>query len=157
MKRLSLPLVAAAGVAVLLLGGCSGLTGPAEQTAPTAQVELKALDRPATAEDTLPAMVKLPADVNVETTRLLVTHEGVQYFATESDDSTKACLAVVPVGGNDGWITGCNSGNNNGEIIMVSGHEGALPTKLVADGFDSGTLESNGWIKIAENILVSDL
>ena len=157
MKRLSLPLVAAAGVAVLLLGGCSGQTGPAEQTAPTAQVELKALDRPATAEDTLPDMVKLPADVNVETTRLLVTHEGVQYFATESDDSTKACLAVVPVGGNDGWITGCNGGNNNGEIIMVSGHEGALPTKLVADGFDSGTLESNGWIKIAENILVSDL
>ena len=151
MKRLPLPLVSAASIAVLLLGGCSGQTGL------SGQVELKALDRPATAEDTLPAMVKLPEGMNVETTRLLVTHEGVQYFATESDDSRTACLAVVPVGGNAGWITGCNGGDNNGEIIMVSGHKGALPTKLVTDGFDSGTLESSGWIKIADNILVSDL
>jgi len=143
MKAMSFPLMAAAGTAVLLLTGCSGHVG------------LKALDRAATPEDSLPAALAMPAEVNAATTRLLATKDGVRYFAAESDDARTACLAVVPPGEAPPWHVGCSAQTGPGQIVMLSVLNGALSTILLADGSDTGMLEP-GWTKIADNILVAD-
>lgn len=143
MNRVSLQLSAVAGIAILLLAGCSGQTG------------LKALDRTATPEDTLPAAVTLPNKVDRDSSRLLATRDGVQYFAAESDDAKTTCLAVVPAGKEPGWHVGCTESNGPGQIALGSGSNGELSTILLLDGSDTGKLES-GWTKIADNILVSD-
>jgi len=143
MKCISLPIVVAAGVAGLLLGGCSVPAG------------LKALDRAATSEDTLPAFVILPEGVSGSSARLLVTQDGVRYFAAESDDARTACVAVVPPGESPDWHVGCSDASGPGQIVTVSGQNGSLSTTLLADGSDTGKLVP-GWTKIADNILVSD-
>lgn len=143
MKRISLPIVVAAGVEGLLLSGCSGPAG------------LTALDRAATDDDTLPAFVNLPEGVNRSSTRLLATKDGVRYFAAESDDARTACVAVVPSGEGPDWQVGCSDAAGPGQIATVSGQNGTLSTILLADGSDTGKLEP-GWTKIADNIMVAD-
>ncbi|MHA7305116.1 hypothetical protein ACX80E_07710 [Arthrobacter sp. TMN-49] len=139
---MSLPLAAAAGIAVLILSGCSGQAG------------LKALDRAATPEDKMPAIVSLPEGVNSDSIRLLTTKDGVRYFAAQSDDARTACVAVVPTDV-AGSHVGCGNGAGSGEIVTVSGMSGAFTTRLLADGSDTGKLES-GWTKVTDNILVID-
>lgn len=142
MKRMSLSIVAAAGIAILLLSGCSG------------QTSIKALDRDATADDALPAFVTAPNPANTETARLLATRDGVRYFVSESDDSLTACLAIVPPGDSPSWHMGCGSNNGSDTIVELYGEGGAVAT-LLADDADTGKIEA-GWTKIADNILISD-
>jgi outer membrane murein-binding lipoprotein Lpp len=143
MARCSIPILAAVFGAAVLLSGCSG------------QVGLKALDRASTPDDKLPAGVTLQNDMNADSVRLLATKDGVKYFAAENADATIACVAVVPPGDAPRWIAGCGSLNTSGRIVEVSGLGGAPSTTLVADGFDTRKLESGGWTKVADNILVS--
>lgn len=141
MTRAAFSLVAA-GIAALLLSGCSG------------QLGITALDRDALPEDALPAFVTVPEPANQETARLLATRAGVRYFVAESDDSTTACLAVVPPGEPPNWFVGCGPNTGTGQIIESSG-AGVPSTRLLADGSETGKLEP-GWTKVTDNILVQD-
>ena len=143
MTRYPFPVIAAVAGTALLLGGCSGQAG------------LTALDRVATPEDTLPPGVTLQQDVKADSARLLATRDGVRYFAAENDDATVACVAVVPPGEDPRWIAGCSSLNTTGRIVEVSSVGSASSTMLITGGFDTRKLESEGWAKVAENVLVS--
>ena len=143
MKHMSFSLVIAAGIAALLLSGCSGESG------------LKALDRASTTEDVLPAFVTLQEQVDRDSSRLLATRSGVRYFALQSEDARTACLAVVPSGTDPDWQLGCSEGRRSGEIVNMSSLKGSLSTILLGDDSDTGKLEP-GWTKIADNILVRD-
>jgi len=140
MKRQLVSVCAAALGAALLLGGCSNAA------------RISALDRDATAEDALPSGFSAENDAASETTRLLATHDGVKYFVSATD-AGGSCLFVVPEANPGLGSAGCKeSPTTGGEIITVSGR--VSPAKLVTDGFDSKKLESEGWTKIHENLLV---
>lgn len=140
MKRQLVPVCAAALGAALLLGGCSNAAG------------ISALDRDATAEDALPGGFSAEGEAAPETTRLLVTHDGVKYFVG-AKDSGGTCLFVVPETNPGLGVAGCKeSPTTGGEVLTVSGR--VSPTTLVTDGFDSKKLESDGWTRIHENLLV---
>lgn len=143
MKRRSSPFIAVAGIASLLLTGCSGQAG------------LNALQRDATPEDSLPSSITLSEDVNRDSSRLLATKDGVRYFAVQSDDARTTCVAVVPSDEENDWHVGCGETRNYGEIIKVSSAKGPYSTILLGDDSDTGNIES-GWIKIADNVLISD-
>lgn len=146
MTRASVSLVTAAGMAILLLSGCSG---PAE---------IKALERAATPEDALPAFVTVQESANRDTSRLLVTKDGVRYFVIQSDDARTTCLARVPAGEAPNWLVGCGDTKNPGEIVNISSNispEGPVSTILLGDDSDTGKIES-GWTKISDNILISN-
>jgi hypothetical protein len=143
MTRYTFPVITAVVGAALLLGGCSG------------QVGLKALDRAANPDDKLPPGATLQEDLKADSARLLATREGVRYFAAENDDATVACVIVVPPGEDPRWMAGCSTLNTTGRIVEVSSVGGASSTMLVTDGFDTSKLESEGWSKVTENILIS--
>lgn len=143
MKHFSLRFVGAAGIVLVLLTGCSGQAG------------LKVLDRAATVEDALPAIVPLPDQVNRDSARLLASKDGVQYFAAQSDDARTTCMALVPPGDASDSHVGCGDTKSAGEIVNMSSSEGAFSTILLGDDSDTGKIES-GWIKIADNILIAE-
>ncbi|WP_449373140.1 hypothetical protein [Arthrobacter psychrolactophilus] len=124
------PLVIAAGIAALVLSGCSGQSG------------FKALDRAATPDDALPASITLEDSMNRDSSRLLVTDDGVQYFALQSDDARTTCVAVVPPGEASEWHLGCGDTRSSGEIIKISGPSGAYSTILQGDDSAAGTVQS---------------
>lgn len=126
MKSKSLSLVAAAGITILLLSGCSGQTG------------LRALDTEATPADTLPAGVNLSAEVNRDSSRLLATEEGVRFFGVQSDDARTTCVAVVPPGESPDWQVGCGDTRISGEILRMSSLSVGYSTILLGDDADIG-------------------
>jgi hypothetical protein len=141
MKRQLVPVFAAALGAVLLLGGCSNAS------------RVGALDRDATAEDALPGGFSAEGEAAPEATRLLTTHDGVKYFVS-AKDASGTCLFVVPETNPGLGVAGCKeSPTTGGEILTASGQDRS-ETKLVTDGFDSKKLESDGWTRIHENLLV---
>lgn len=143
MKRVSLSFVAAAGIAILLLAGCSGQAG------------LEVFDRAATPEDSLPAAVTLPTEVNRDSSRLLATKDSVRYFAVQSDDARTTCVAIFPSDEDLDWHAGCGGTTGSGEIVKVSSAKGPFSTILLGDHSDTGKIES-GWTRIADNVLVAD-
>ncbi|WP_146617536.1 hypothetical protein [Arthrobacter globiformis] len=141
MNSYSVPLIAAVLVG-LLLTGCS------------APSELKALDRPATADDRLPDGVQVSDVDNPENVRLLVVDDGVKYFAVTKKESHAACLIVVPTATPPMWGSSCSSPVSDGEIVKVD-VRGAGSTMLVTDGYDTNQLQSEGWKKVHDNLLVA--
>jgi len=139
MKRHTFPVLTAALGAVLLLGACSNAAG------------IKALDRPATAEDALPE--SFAVDEFDGQTRLLATHDGVKYFGARGKDAGTACIAaVLETDPKDAWAA-CGPFSSDPVIVTTSGKDGT-ETKLVRDGFDSKKLESEGWTRIHDNLLI---
>jgi hypothetical protein len=133
---------AAATVALLLVTGCSNYSG------------IPAVQRTAEAKDKLPAEIgsvnpDMPSDF-----RLLAVDAGVKYLASESSDHTTACIAVYPVDKPDQWITGCSDGITGDREIVTVSHIGQPTVKLVTTGFDTRALESEGWRKVHDNVLV---
>jgi hypothetical protein len=131
-----------AGVALLALTGCSSYPG------------ITAVHRAARPQDDLPAEIlnqdpDLPSDF-----RFLTEDSGVKYFASESPDFTTACIAVYPVDEPDQWVTGCSDGIKGEREVVTVSHIGQPTTKLVTTGFDTRALESEGWRKIRDNVLV---
>lgn len=143
MKLAPYSLVVAAGLAALLLSGCSAESG------------LRALDRAAAPEDILPSFVTLQEHVDRDSSRLLATRDGVRYFALQSDDARTTCLAVVPPGEGPDWQVGCSDTRRSGEIVNMSSLKDQLSTILLGDDSDTGKIEP-GWTKIEDNVLVFD-
>ncbi|MBT2514966.1 hypothetical protein [Arthrobacter sp. ISL-30] len=129
---------------LLLLTGCSSYEG------------MEAFHREATSEDELPPEIKLgpEGDPSRDNFRLLSEHEGVKYYAGESDNFLTACLVVFPEDKPTQWIASCSQGvTGQREILTATGPDGST-TKLVTTGFDTKGLEAAGWRKIHENVLV---
>lgn len=131
-------------IAALLLSltACSGYQG------------ITAVHREMDAQDNLPATVRnsnpdLPSDF-----RLLAEDAGIKYLAAESQDFTRACIAVFPVDKPDQWAIGCSEGITGDREIVTVSHTGQPTAKLVTTGFDTRALEASGWRKIHDNVLV---
>ncbi|MFJ6418090.1 hypothetical protein [Paeniglutamicibacter sp. NPDC091659] len=95
MKRSAIPAVEILLGTALLLGGCSGHTG------------IKAFDRAATPDDTLPAQVSLPEDVDAGSVRLLAVGDGTKYFGATDADKSMGCVVAYHPGNADDWVAGC--------------------------------------------------
>ena len=135
----------AIAAAVLLLPACSGYRG------------IAAVHREVDARDSLPADVRNANPDQPSDFRLLVEDAGVKYFAAESEDFTKACIAVYPVDEPDQWSIGCSDGITNDREIVTVGHVGQPTAKLVTTGFDTRALEDSGWKKIHDNVLIGGM
>ncbi|MCP2048623.1 UNVERIFIED_ORG: hypothetical protein J3D58_002695 [Paenarthrobacter nicotinovorans] len=132
-------------VAALGLAGCSIPAGP------------KALEREATAEDTLPEPVSLSGvDLDVEpgSARLLATHEDVKYYGAKSKTGGSACLYAVPVGLPERWRAGCAAVATGEEILTLTVFDGS-EAKLLNDGVDASQQRYQGWTRIHDNVLVT--
>lgn len=140
MKRKALSLVTVAGIAIVMMSGCSSDTG------------IKALEREATPEDALPTFVTVQEPANPDTARLVATHEDTRFFILQSDDKKTACLAAIPPGNNPNWQLGCGQNNGPGEIFEMDAAGGAKAT-LLADGSDTGKVKT-GWTQISDNVLI---
>ena len=139
MKRQLVPVLAVAFAGALLLGGCSNAAG------------IKALDRDATAEDALPEGFAF--EELAEQPRLLATRDGVKYFVARGRTAGTACVVALPESDSkDGWA-GCGPFSSDQVIVTTSGKDGTS-TQLVRDGFDSKKLESEGWARVHENLLI---
>lgn len=128
--------------ALLALTGCSSYSG------------ITAVQMTAEAKDDLPAEIgsvnpNLPAGF-----RFLTEDSGVKYYAAESSDHTTACIAVYPIEQTDQWFTGCSDGITGEREVVTISHIGQPTVKLVTTGFDTRALESEGWRKIHDNVLV---
>jgi hypothetical protein len=134
--------ITAIGAVLLALTACSSYSG------------ITAAHRTAEAKDDLPAGIRLAGPDMPSDFRLLREDSGVKYFVAESSDYKTACIAVYPVDKSDQWIAGCSDGITGDREVVTVSHIGQATTKLVTTGFDTRGLESEGWRKIHDNILV---
>lgn len=128
--------------ATMLLSGCSGHTG------------IQALERPAVSGDALPAGIDMGDIINKESVRLLTTHDQVRYFVASSPDSADGCIIVVPSGEDPQSFAGCGLLGSTDVIVTASRMPGNKAATLVRDDADTRALESEGWTKIHENVLI---
>uniref|UniRef100_UPI0040341EC5 hypothetical protein n=1 Tax=Glutamicibacter sp. AOP38-B1-38 TaxID=3457680 RepID=UPI0040341EC5 len=140
MRRISLAVIGIGGV--LALTACSGHSG------------IQALDEQFASEDALPAAVDLGDAIDRESSRHLTTHEQVRYFVAASPDSSLGCIIVVPPGADPHWFSGCSSLGATDVIMTASTPPSGLAASLVRDDADTRELESEGWIRIHDNVLV---
>ena len=142
MKRQLVPVLAVAFAGVLLLAGCSNAAG------------IKALDREATADDVLPE--GFAVEELVGQPRFLATRDGVKYFVARGRTGATACVVAVPESDpNDAWAACGPLGSD--QVIVTTSSEDGTSTQLVRDGFDSKKLESEGWTRIHDNLLIRGL
>ncbi|MBP1234015.1 hypothetical protein JOE40_003658 [Arthrobacter sp. PvP102] len=92
--------------------------------------------------------------MKAESARLLAAEKGVSYFAAKSDGTREACVVVVPDANPSLWVAGCGSMASGGEVVTVSSATSASAV-LVVDGTNTNQWESEGWIKLHNNILTS--
>jgi hypothetical protein len=128
--------------AMLQLSACSGHTG------------IQALERQSTPSDVMPTEIELADTVDKESSRLLTTHEQVRYFVAASPDSSEGCIIVVPPGADPQWFAGCSALGASDVIVTASTMPGNISASLVRDDADTRTLESEGWTRIHDNILI---
>lgn len=137
MQRKSLVL---AGVFTLLLvSGCSqGSTG------------VGLLDEPTTADQTLPADLH-GDDVEPDSARLVVKHEGMSYFLAKPAEPGMAngvCLVAM-----EAESIACGGPSSNA-TQLVSLDTAGTEARVVRDGTDTTDLTDEGWTQIHENLLV---
>ncbi|MGC0239541.1 hypothetical protein [Arthrobacter sp. SD76] len=113
-----------------------------------------AVHREADTRDDLPADVRNANPNQPSDFRFLVEDAGIRYFASESEDFTKACIVVYPIYEPNQWSMGCSNAITSDREIVTVGHTGQPTAKLVTTGFDTRALESAGWRKVHENVLV---
>ena len=134
--------IAAILAGALLLSGCGGTTG------------LAALDRPATAEDTLPGHVTIPPEVEPESVRLLVEDGRFQYYGSQDADRRLGCFLIVATDKAEDQVTSCVEMKAQPFNVAVAAPVAGISASFVADGFNTAQLESEGWTKIHDNVLV---
>lgn len=113
----------------LVLSACTGSGYPA-------------MDRPATADDVLPADFD-PMDLSGldrESARFEATYDGIDYYIVR-DDNGGVCMAVAA---GESSITACGEGN------VSAGVPGVFSAQLVAEP----ARDADGYIAISDNIRV---
>ncbi|MHA7144976.1 hypothetical protein ACX80U_09700 [Arthrobacter sp. TmT3-37] len=134
--------LAASSALTLAVAGLSACGG--------ADYGIAALERDATSEDQLPAVV-YDESVDDESTRKVAEQDGVSYFIGTMTDREGFCsYAVVE----DDFIGGC--GTASGKVVTVSpAADSDLPQMtLVTDSYSGDDLERDGWSQVHENILI---
>jgi hypothetical protein len=124
------------------LSACSSHTG------------IAALERPSTPDDALPAEVMLDETIDRDSARLLTTHEQNRYFTATTPHSTNACIIVVPFDADAPWVAGCGLLGATDIIVTASITPGSQAASLVRDDADTRALESEGWTRIHDNVLI---
>lgn len=124
-----------------LVSGCAGSPNAAG---------FKALERTATSADQLPPEVDL-GGIELGEVLLVAERNGKKYYLGQAGKGAHGCLITVLEGG--AWYSGCSDATE-GHLLTSSGPD-QVPAMLVADGFDTRDLESHGWTKIADNVLVA--
>lgn len=143
MNRHSVSLITATLGAAILLGGC---------TAPSA---LAAFDRRGAAEDKMPEGITFEGtDVRTDSARLLAAKDGVKYFAAKNEGSHEACLVIVPEANSSLSVAGCGSFSRGGAVVRV-GSAAGVSAVLVADDAGTGRRQSEGWVQVHDNVLIS--
>lgn len=128
----------------LLLTGC------------TSEPVFKALERPATTSDALPAEMSFSQDLQIEKVLLVAEENGKQYYLGQDADGHTICVAVYPNTKPAQGISACSTGvPRSGELLNATGPD-QKSTILVSDGYDTSKIENSGWKKIHENILTND-
>jgi hypothetical protein len=128
------------GVAGLLgLTGCSGGD------------DIAALDRAATSDDQLPSYV-LTQDLDVDSVRQVVEHDGISYFISRPKEDNGFCVVRTKAQDDTAWGTACSTGTGK----VVTNQTTGIPevVTLVTDGYATDDLEEEGWTKIQENLLI---
>lgn len=129
--------------AMLSLSACSGHTG------------IQALERQPVPGDALPVGGgDLGGIINRDSSRLLTTNEQVRYFVAASPDASEGCIIVVPPGADSRWFAGCSLLGATDVIVTASTTPGNNAATLVRDDADTRALESEGWSRIHDNILI---
>ena len=132
--------------ATILIGAMAPLSACSSHTG------IAALERPPVTADALPAEVMLVDNIDRDSARLLTTHEQIRYFTAASPGTTDACIIVFPSGVDSQWVAGC--GLLGSTDIIVTASIGAKAATLVRDDADTRVLESEGWTRIHENVLI---
>lgn len=129
--------------AALLLTGC--------QSTPN----ISALEQKSEADQLPGGLTIWPEnEVPASNIRLLVEHDGTQYFGAKTANGKGACVAVLPTTDSKTWVAGCGDMTDDREIVHVSGL-GIAETVLMTDGFDIDRLSGEGWKPIHRNIVVT--
>jgi hypothetical protein len=140
VRKRHFPILATIFTAGILLAGCSEPAG------------LKALERTVTADDELPAGVSV---YDIELNKVILAAEAgdKKYYLGQDVEGQQVCLIAVS---NDGsfWNAGCSE-RGTGELFRTGGAD-QVTAILVADGYNTSELESTGWIKIHDNILIPE-
>lgn len=123
-------------VCALALAGCAD-SGPVVYDGAQAQA------------DTLPPQVPVNEyDFDPDSSRLLATHEGYQFFAVSSPSQGDCLLSYDPTAP-ETWVAGCSTGNR----IGTSGQVG-----ITADYDPNGLPDEEapeGWIRLTPQLQVS--
>ena len=116
----------------------------------------KALERPATSSDKLPAELVFSPDLKIEKVLLVAEENGKQYYLGRDADNRTICVAAYPTKKPDQAMSSCSTGiPRSGELLNATGID-QKSTILVSDGYDTSKMEASGWKKIHENILTND-
>lgn len=142
VKPRFLGMVAVLGACSLLLSACISATG-----VPALDREAKDSDRwpgdQASLEDT---------DMDVSTSRLLVSHGGLDYYVITSADQQPACLSTFEhVAGQEYDDGGCG-GLSGGLIVQVQTPRSKMA--FVRNDAEISDYESEAWERIHENIYI---
>jgi hypothetical protein len=134
--------LSASGVLVMAVVGLSACSG--------AEYGIAALERDATSEDQLPAVVS-DESLDVESARKVAEQEGVSYFIGAMKDDEGFCTYSVA---DDDFIGGCGTGS--GQVVTVSpAADSDLPQMtLVTDSYSGDDLERDGWSEVHDNIMI---
>lgn len=125
----------------------------------SANYGIAALNREASAEDQLPAVMadQLPnvvsnMDLDVESVRKVVESDGVSYYLGEKDSEEGFCVIYAP---DEDWLGGCGEAFAGQLVSLFPGEEMDLPqVTLVEDEYSTQNLERDDWNRIHDNILI---
>jgi hypothetical protein len=142
--------------AVVGLGTCVGLGFLWAALFIAQPATLAVLDRASSAQD-VPAgdFTSLAGDVLTEGSRFLGTYHNSNYFAAPSaHDETSVCIITEPVVGLGEWEANCGRLIDGRDVLTSVRDAEGRPAVLVADQFDHGKLEAEGWVSVHGNLLV---
>lgn len=131
------------GMSVAMLAGCTSGSG------------IPAIHQQAQKEDRWPGDQALLSDsgMAVDTSRLLASHNDLDYYVATSEDQKMACLFKFEhADPSEGAMGGCGGLAGTDFIVEFSTPEGH--TALVRNDAEIRNYESKGWQQIHENIFI---
>lgn len=148
MKRKRSAVSVIVGLAVVGASACS-----------SANYGIAALDREASAEDQLPAILgdQLPSvvsnmDLDADSVRKVVESDGVSYYLGEKDSEEGFCVIYAS---DEDWLGGCGEAYAGQLVSLFPGEAMDLPqVTLVEDEYSTENLERDDWSRIHDNILI---
>ncbi len=127
------PLVAFLAIAGVVLTGCAG------------RESVKTLDRPASAEDELPAGIETRLPIDRGSLRLDGEADEAMYYLAREEGRGNYCLLVVTVGAEE-------VGGACGGLPLLLKLQGLPDTQVIPDGFSAPP----DWHMVGNNVIVAN-